>query len=88
MSLYEAPDRFSFPSGHAAASLSLALPLPDAGFRAGVILAGLLAGRRLSALSIYVISIYARHIEEQGAHRDLREMGGALGREKAKGAEG
>lgn len=46
-SLIEAPDRFSFPSGHAAASLSLALPLaaslplPHA---AGVLALGALVG--------------------------------------------
>jgi undecaprenyl-diphosphatase len=45
-SLIRAPDRFSFPSGHAAAALSIALPVAHAlpGIGAAVLALGLLVG--------------------------------------------
>lgn len=55
--LIEAPDRFSFPSGHAAAALSMALPLATlvaATHLAGVVLAlGLLVGLSRCYLGVH-----------------------------------
>lgn len=54
--LIEAPDRFSFPSGHAAAALSLALPLAAlaaAPFSAAVMGLGLLVGLSRCYLGVH-----------------------------------
>lgn len=55
-SLIEAPDRFSFPSGHAAASLSLALPVASAlptPLAAATLSLGLLVGISRSYLGVH-----------------------------------